>query len=109
MNKMDQHFGNIRDNATKGYGAALTRKARGAMIGAVVGALKRLTDRLPGDEMRELRLELASDVFERSITSYNDLDDDELQALGQGVTTRRDILAKWVHEKGADRVDALDS
>lgn len=77
-------FQDIRDNAEK-FPTALwmSQKARGAITRRLTDALK--VAGLPSSRRRRMRLLLASEIYERPITSFNDLKDDELWALDQWV------------------------
>ena len=96
---MDMDVQVIRDNAAKGFGQALTRTERGMRIGMIRESIASAASSvgLVVSE-RSCRLVLASEVFGRDITTFNQLSDDELQALSMWAANNITDLATWLSE-----------
>lgn len=77
----------------------LDAKCRGIMTGAVTKAVKRVAEKLrvPLSNGRAIRLRLASIIYERTITTFNDLSHAEIWALNHWATRRDAIgLEDWL-------------
>ena len=55
-------------------------------------------------QFKEARLKLASEVYGKKITSYNDLTDPELAALSQYATTKGRELKQWLISKYGEQI-----
>jgi hypothetical protein len=82
---LEHEFNDVRISATNRMGVvSLTRTQRGYRVGMITeyleGAATAENLEFEG-QLRKARLKLASDIYNREITSYNDLKDHELDAL----------------------------
>lgn len=92
-------FQDIRDNAKKFPNTLWINKgAKGAAIGRLTSVFKAVG--LPSGSRRQARLRLASEVFERPVASFNDLQDSESWALDQWVLSgqAREELPDWLRQ-----------
>ena len=77
----------------------MTRGAVGYRIGNISDAIKGAATAAGigyNGDFREARLRLASEVFQKRITSYNDLTNGELDALYYWATTQGLELKNWL-------------
>ncbi|KKL08511.1 hypothetical protein LCGC14_2575130 [marine sediment metagenome] len=100
------NYQKIRDDAqteANTYdGIYLVSGRRGALIGGVTSAIRGAAAAAGIEyrgQFREARLRLASEVYGRRITSYNDLTDGEIVAINKWVTTRGLELKTWLIER----------
>ncbi|NIV40748.1 MAG: hypothetical protein GWN58_68530 [Anaerolineae bacterium] len=61
----------------------LSRGARGCAVGRVTKAVRTAADQLnlPVSNVRQIRMELATEIFGREVTTYNELTNKELWGL----------------------------
>ena len=93
-------FTTVRENAERGYGRVLSPVQRGMRTGLMqrhIGATA-LSIGLSLD-LRNARLALASEVFEKEVLTFSRLSNDELQALSSWVGHCEAELAEWLAEK----------
>ena len=103
MQNCNEGFIEIRDGVDKSYYGWAARR-RGIAIASIAGAIIRAgsADGVSGivklSPSREMRLALASDVFDKHVTSFSKLLDGEIDALAKWVVQpkSREILRAWV-------------
>ncbi len=106
-------FESVRENAQKGYGWALTKRIRGIIVWRIDEAVKAGATRIGisfNGDTRKARLALAKVVFLRDVGSYNDLSDDELQALNKHLelVTGKAQLDQWLKDAYGYTVGMFD-
>ena len=88
-------FKEVRDNI-QSFRKPWKPARRGVLLSSVQGALTRVG--VERGELRETRLRLASEIFEREVLSFNDLTDGELDAL-HGWALRVNDLKQWLNKE----------
>lgn len=96
-------FESVRENAQKGYGRVLTKRIRGIIVWKIDEAVKAGAARIGisfNGDTRKARMALAKVVFLRDAESYNDLSDNELQALNRHLelVTGKAQLDQWMRD-----------
>jgi hypothetical protein len=95
---LDQDFASIRSKADR-ESRSVSRKYRGFMIGDMEKCLEGASAAagLEFGRYRKARLLLASSVFGRNVTSFNDLSDAELYHLHEWASTHGLELKIWMN------------
>lgn len=112
--KPETRFAWVRLRASR-YPSArqISKTARGCAIGRVTKAVKTAADlvHLPVSNARDIRLRLATVIFERAVTSYNQLQTNELWALDKWVLLGKIAvmeLQEWLEAEYGEQL-ALES
>ena len=99
---LDHEFGDIRSTALNKQGTMiLTPTQRGYRVGTITQCLEGAAAAAKLDfdsQLRKTRLKLASAIYNREITSYNELKDHELDALYGWVGGHGMELKAWLTE-----------
>jgi len=104
------YFTIVRENAEKGYGRKLTKSQRGTRIGVIEYWIEHDASSVGlSVNIRTARLTLASEAFEVEISSFNQLSDDELEALYTWAKYRPTAVLAWLSEKygGSERLPGI--
>lgn len=89
----------LRDTYGDDY---LTRGRKGAMIGEISSAIRGAATAAGigyNSQFREARQRLATEVYGKSVSSYNQLTDGQIAALHQWATTQGLELKNWLTER----------
>lgn len=97
-----------------GY-APLSMSVRGAMIGRLTDAIRESVNKIHlqgprgiNRQARDIRMDLAQELFKRVVTSYNQLTDGELWAIDRWVVLHNaEGLDEFIREKYGEQLELL--